>query len=127
KPRKEFDMSDSLPVNLPVRPPKEVSPPRNTPETPTTLIKVIQAPPALPGMVLTRQHLAHFLRFASRVTARSATPGLRSCLFGAESVVVTDLDVSLRTILPDARDIGVLIPVDVLKRSINSSDRPEIH
>jgi hypothetical protein len=78
-------------------------------------------------MVLTGRHLAHFVRFASRVTAKSATPGLRSCLFGADSAVVTDLDVSLRAILLGARDIGVLIPVDVLKRSVNSSDRPEIH
>jgi DNA polymerase III sliding clamp (beta) subunit (PCNA family) len=78
-------------------------------------------------MVLARQHLAHFVRFASRVTARSATPGLRCCLFGADSVIVTDLDLSLRTLLPGARDIGVLVPLDVLKRSVSSSDRPEVH
>jgi hypothetical protein len=78
-------------------------------------------------MVLTRQHLAHFVRFASRVTARSATPGLRCCRFATDTVVVTDLDVSLRTVLPGARDIGALIPVDVVKRSVNSSDRPEIN
>jgi hypothetical protein len=91
-------MSDNLPANVPARPPKEVSLQRKTSENPaTTLTRVIQAPPAPRGMVLTRQHLAHFIRFASRVTARSAIPGLRCCLFRADSVVTTDLDVSLRT------------------------------
>jgi hypothetical protein len=42
-------------------------------------------------------------------------------------VIVTNLDLSIRTILLGARDIGVLVPVDVLKRSISSSDRPEVH
>jgi DNA polymerase III sliding clamp (beta) subunit (PCNA family) len=78
-------------------------------------------------MVLTRQQLANFIRFASRVTARSVTPGLRCCLFGVDTAVVTDLDVSLRTTLPGARDIGVLVPADVLKRALKSSDRSDIH
>src|SRR5262249_28942567 len=96
------------------------------PDSPA-LSTVTHTSPSIPGMVLTRRHLANFIRFASRVRARSATPGLRCCLFGADSAVVTNLDLSLRTILPGARDIGVLIPVDVLKRSVSSSDRPEIH
>ena len=117
-------MSDNLPA---VRQPKEVSPRRSALETAAALTKAIQAPPALRGMVLTRQHLAHFVRFASRVTAKSAMLGLRCCLFGTDSAVVTDLDVSLRTVLPGARDIGALVPVEVLKRAVTSSDRPEIH
>jgi DNA polymerase-3 subunit beta len=118
-------MSDNLPA--PVRPIKEVSIQRNVTLDSPALSTVTHALPSIPGMVLTRRHLANFIRFASRVTARSATPGLRSCIFGTDSAVVTDLDVSLRTILPGARDIGVLIPVGVLKRSVNLFDRPEIH
>jgi DNA polymerase-3 subunit beta len=120
-------MSENLPANVPARPTKETALQRNAAPDSAALSTITHALPSIPGMVLTRRHLAHFVRFASRVTARSATPGLRCCLFGADSAVVTDLVVSLRTILPGARDIGVLIPVDVLKRSINSSDRPEIH
>jgi hypothetical protein len=78
-------------------------------------------------MILSRQQLANFLRFASRVAAKSATPQLRCCLFGVDAAVVTDLDVSVRAILPGARDIGVLVPADVLKRSVNTSDRPDIY
>jgi len=123
---REFDMSDILPA-IPVPLPKEVSPQRSPSETSAALTTVIQAPSALPGMVLTRQHLAYFVRFASRVTTKSATPGLRCCLFGTDFAVVTDLDFALRTVLPGARDIGVLVPVEVLKRSVSSSDRPDIH
>jgi hypothetical protein len=120
-------MSENLPANVPARPTKEIVLERNAAPDSSALGTVTQALPSIPRMVLTRRHLANFVRFASRVTARSATPGLRCSLFGADSAVVTDLDVSLRTILPGARDIGVLIPVDVLKRSVNLSDRPEIH
>jgi hypothetical protein len=119
--------SKNLPANVPVRPTKEISLQRKVASDASRLNTISQALPSIPEMVLTRSHLAHFVRFASRVTARSAMPGLRCCLFGTDSAVVTALDVSLRTILPGARDIGVLVPVDVLKRSINFSDQPETH
>ena len=76
--------------------------------------------------MLVRRHLGQFIRFASRLTARSATPALRCCLFGLDSVVVTDLDVALRGALPGARDIGVLVPIEALKRCLAGTDRPEI-
>jgi hypothetical protein len=98
-------MSDTLPANVPARPTKEISQQCNAvPDS--ALSTVTHALPSIPGMVLTRRHLANFIRFASRVTARSATPGLRCCLFGADSAVVTDLDLSLRTILPGAREVA---------------------
>jgi len=120
-------MSDNVPANIPVRPKKEISLPRNIARDSPALSAINHAVPSIPGMVLARRHLAHFIRFASRVTVKSATPGLRGCLFGADSIAVTNLDVSLRTVLPGARDIGVLVPVDVLKRCIGGNDRSEIH
>jgi DNA polymerase-3 subunit beta len=45
-------------------------------------------------------------------------PALRCSAFSFESAIVTDLDVALRARLPGARDIGVLVPVAVLKRCL---------
>jgi hypothetical protein len=123
-------MSDDLPANLPVRQTKEVT--RQSKGTvapanpPAALTKVIQVPPSSSGILLVRRQLAQFVRFASRLTTRSATPALRCCLFGLDSVVVTDLDVALRGSLPGARDVGVLVPVETLKRCLAGTDRPEI-
>src|SRR5436190_16782465 len=123
-------MSDNLPAKLPVRQTKEATiqskaaaAPGNPPAART---KVVQGPPSSPGILLVRRHLAQFIRFASRVTTRSATPALRCCLFGLDSVVVTDLDVAFRGSLPGARDIGVLVPIEALKRCLAGTDRPEI-
>lgn len=123
-------MSDNLPAKLPVRQTKEVTrqskataAPANPPAART---KVVQVQPSPPGILLVRRHLGQFIRFASRLTARSATPALRCCLFGLDSVVVTDLDVALRGALPGARDIGVLVPIEALKRCLAGTDRPEI-
>ena len=52
------------------------APNRAVSNPPAPEIKVIQAPPSLPGMVLIRRQLAQFIRFASRVTAKSTTPAL---------------------------------------------------
>ena len=123
-------MSDNLPAKLPVRQTKEVT--RQSKATaapanpPAALTKVVQFQPSPPGILLVRRHLGQFIRFASRLTARSATPALRCCLFGLDSVVVTDLDVALRGALPGARDIGVLVPIEALKRCLAGTDRPEI-
>jgi DNA polymerase III beta subunit, C-terminal domain/DNA polymerase III beta subunit, central domain len=123
-------MSDNLPAKLPVRQTKEVT--RQSKATaapanpPAALTKVVQVQPSPPGILLVRRHLGQFIRFASRLTARSATPALRCCLFGLDSVVVTDLDVALRGALPGARDIGVLVPIEALKRCLAGTDRPEI-
>jgi DNA polymerase III beta subunit, C-terminal domain/DNA polymerase III beta subunit, central domain len=123
-------MSDNLPAKLPVRQTKEVT--RQSKATaapgspPVALTKVVQVQPSPPGILLVRRHLGQFIRFASRLTARSATPALRCCLFGLDSVVVTDLDVALRGALPGARDIGVLVPIEALKRCLAGTDRPEI-
>jgi hypothetical protein len=99
-------MSDNLPANVPVRKKKEISLqgdvvriPANPPVPP---VKVVQGPPSLLGTVLIRRQLAQFIRFASRLSTKSATPALRCCLFGLDSVVVTDLDVALRGSLPGA-------------------------
>jgi DNA polymerase III beta subunit, C-terminal domain/DNA polymerase III beta subunit, central domain len=123
-------MSDNLPAKLPARQTKEVSPRGQvvpiTANPPAPETEVIQAPPSLPGIVLTRRHLAQFIRFASRLTTKSATPALRCCLFGFGSVVATELDVALRGSLPGARDVGVLVPVEALKRCLAGTDRPEI-
>jgi hypothetical protein len=78
-------MPENLPANVPVRPTKEIVLERNAAPDSPGLSAVSHSLPSIPGMVLTRRHLANFVRFASRVTARSATPGLRSCLFGADS------------------------------------------
>jgi hypothetical protein len=124
-------MSDNLPAKLPVRQTKEVS--RQSKVTavlanlPAVLPKAVQVQPFSPGILLVRRHLAQFIRFASRLTTRSkSTPALRCCLFGLDSVVVTDLDVALRGSLPGARDIGVLVPVETLKRCLAGTERPEI-
>ena len=123
-------MSDNLPAKLPARQTKEVT--RQSKATaapanpPAALTKVVQVQPSPPGILLIRRHLGQFIRFASRLTARSATPALRCCLFGLDSVVVTDLDVALRGALPGARDIGVLVPIEALKRCLAGTDRPEI-
>jgi hypothetical protein len=123
-------MSDNLPAKLPVRQTKQVT--RQSKATaapanpPAALTKVVQVQPSPPGILLVRRHLGQFIRFASRLTARSATPALRCCLFGLDSVVVTDLDVALRGALPGARDIGVLVPIEALKRCLAGTDRPEI-
>src|SRR5438046_8623586 len=113
RPRRRRVKYDKLPAKLPVRQTKEVSPRGEvvpiTANPPAPEIKVVQAPPSLPGMVLVRRQLAPFIRFASRLTTKSATPALRCCLFGLDSVLVTDLDVALRASLPGARDIGVLV------------------
>jgi hypothetical protein len=118
-------MSDKLPANVPASQ-RALAGLKHTALPPAPISVATHALPSVPGMALARRHLAHFIRFASRVTSRSRTPGLRSCVFGTDSVVVTDLDISLRTVLPGARDIGVLVPVDVLKRCVGSADRPEI-
>jgi DNA polymerase III beta subunit, C-terminal domain/DNA polymerase III beta subunit, central domain len=123
-------MSDNLPAKLPARQTKEVSPRGQvvpiTANPPAPETKLIQAPPSLPGIVLIRRHLAQFIRFASRLTTKSATPALRCCLFGFGSVVATELDVALRGSLPGARDVGVLVPVEALKRCLAGTERPEI-
>ena len=124
-------MSDNLPAKLPARQTKEVT--RQSKATaapanpPAALTKVVQVQPSPPGILLVRRHLGQFIRFASRLTARSATPALRCCLFGLDSVVVTDLDVALRGALPGARDIGVLVPIEALKRCLGGTGGPEIH
>ena len=109
-------MSDNLPANLPVRQTKEVSPQGDvvpiTANPPAPVIEAIQTPPSLPGIVFVRRQLAQFIRFASKLTTKSATPALRCCLFGLDSVVVTDLDIAFRGSLPGARDVGVLVPVE---------------
>jgi DNA polymerase III beta subunit-like protein len=123
-------MSDNLPAKLPVRQTKEVT--RQSKVTaaranpPAARTKVVQGPPSSPGILLVRRHLAQFIRFASRVTTKSATPALRCCMFAFESMVVTDLDVALRGSLPGARDVGVLVPVETLKRCLAATDHPEI-
>src|SRR5437867_8412587 len=76
--------------------------------------------PALPGMTVRRADLAAFIRFASRLAGRAPLPALRCCLFAFDSAAVTDLDVALRAPLPGARDIEVLVPVPILKRSTSS-------
>src|SRR5439155_21164141 len=127
---KELIMSDNLPANLPVRQTKEVT--RQSKVTaasanpPAALTKVVQVQPSSPGILLVRQHLAQFVRFASRLTTKSATPALRCCMFAFDSMVVTDLDVAFRGSLPGARDIGVLVPVETLKRCLAATDHPEI-
>ena len=50
----------------------------------------------------------------------------RCCLFSFDSAIVTDLDVALRAHLPGARDIGVLVPVPILKRSTSSRQSPDV-
>jgi hypothetical protein len=123
-------MSDNLPAKLPVRQTKgvtrqsKVAPAPINP--PAVLTKVVQVLPSSSGILLVRRQLAQFVRFASRLTTRSATPALRCCLFGLDSVVVTDLDVAFRGSLPGARDVGVLVPVETLKRCLAGTDRPEI-
>src|SRR5262249_57587475 len=82
--------------------------------------------PALPNMIVQRADLAAFVRFASRLTSRAPTPALRCCLFAFDSAVVTDLDVALRTHLPGARDIGVLVPAPSLKRFLSARDVADI-
>ena len=123
-------MSDNLPAKLPVRQTKEVTRQSKATAAPANplaaLTKVVQVQPSPPGILLVRRHLGQFIRFASRLTARSATPALRCCLFCLDSVVVTDLDVALRGALPGARDIGVLVPIEALKRCFAGTDRPEI-
>jgi DNA polymerase III beta subunit, C-terminal domain len=121
-------MSNTLPATLPVRQSKTLpSELTQTTEPPARGSRVTQTLPSLPGMVLTRKHLAHVVRFASRVTTRSATPGLRSCFLDTDFLVVTNLDISLRTLLPGARNVGVLVPVEVLKRCVGGNERPEVH
>src|SRR5262245_56855552 len=95
-------------------PPLPVEPRRSTATT------------ALLNMMVRRTDLAAFVRFASRLTSRAPMPALRSCLFSFDSAVVTDLDVALRARLPGARDIGVLVPVPVLKRSASSRRSPDV-
>ena len=124
-------MSENLPAKLPPRQRKDVSPQASAvpvaANSPAPRTKAVRLAPALPGMVLARRHFARFVRFASRLTSRCPTPALQSVLFGPDSVLVTDLDVALRASLPGARQIGVLLPVHVLRRCLGASDRPEIH
>jgi DNA polymerase-3 subunit beta len=47
-------------------------------------------------------------------------------LFSFDSAIVTDLDVALRARFPGARDIGVLVPVAVLKRCLLMRDASEV-
>src|SRR5262249_47412975 len=82
--------------------------------------------PALPKMTVRRTDLAAFIRFASRLAGRAPLPALRCCLFSFDSAVVTDLAVALRAHLPGARDIGVLVPVPILKRSLSARDVADI-
>jgi len=77
-------------------------------------------------MIVRRADLAAFVRFASRLTSRAPMPALRCCLLSFDSAIVTDLDVALRAALPGARDIGVLVPVPILKRLLSARDVGEI-
>jgi hypothetical protein len=123
-------MSENLPAKLPVRQTKEVA--RQSKATaapanpPAALTKPVQVTPSSPGILFVRRQLAQFIRFASRVTTKSPTPALRCCMFAFDSMVVTDLDVAFRGSLPGARDLGVLVPVETLKRCLAGTDRPEI-
>jgi hypothetical protein len=73
-------MSDNLPAKIPVRPTKKVSPQGDVvpasanPRAPET--KVIRPPLSLQGMMVARRHLAQFIRFASRATAKGTAPAL---------------------------------------------------
>jgi hypothetical protein len=53
-------------------------------------------------------------------------PALGCSFFSLDSAIVTDLDVALRARLPGARDIGVLVPVAVLKRCLLMRGAPEV-
>jgi hypothetical protein len=53
-------------------------------------------------------------------------PALKCSLFSFESAIVTDLDVALRARIPGARDVGVLVPVAVLKRCLLIREASEV-
>src|SRR5262245_62561278 len=119
-------MPKDLPAVLPLRPKTEL-PVAATAQTfapPTARANTVApagakertVPPHLPSMTIRRADLATFVRFASRLASRAPMPPLRCCLFSLDSVTVTDLDVALRATLPGARDIGVVVPVPILKR-----------
>jgi hypothetical protein len=124
-------MSENLPAKVPVRQTKELSPQRSIVSiTASPELRAIEAATSLPslrGVTVARRHLAQFIRFASRLTTRGATPAVRCCLFGADSVVATDLDIALRITLPGAREICVLVPVEGLKPCLTGANRSEVH
>jgi hypothetical protein len=66
------------------------------------------------------------MRFGVRIASRSALPSLRSVRFGNGTVAATDLDIWLSAKLPDARDVGVLVPAVVLKQCLRGSAEPGI-
>ena len=128
-------MPKDLPATIPVRlnPETSVVKPETVPPSPTSkaaLLPPAKSPslsaPALPAMTVPRADLAVFVRFASRLASRAPMPALRCSLFSFESAIVTDLDVALRERLPGVRDIGVLVPVAVLKRCLLIREASEV-
>ena len=128
-------MPKDLPATIPARFDRQVAAVSSQIAAPATMSHAHPPPakprrstktPALPGMIVRRADLAAFVRFASRLTSRAPMPALRCCLFSFDSAIVTDLDVALRATLPGARDIGVLVPVPILKRLLSARDVAEI-
>jgi hypothetical protein len=120
-------MPKDLPATIPVRPNREtpVVKPETVAPSPTSkaaLLPPTSSPsnsaPALPAVTIQRTDLAVFVRFASRLASRDPMPALQCSFFSFDSAIVTDFDVALRARLPGARDIGVLVPVAVLKRCL---------
>jgi DNA polymerase III sliding clamp (beta) subunit (PCNA family) len=81
---------------------------------------------AAQALVLDRRALTFALRFASRLASRAPIQALKSCLFAKDSLVATDLDVSLRVRIPGARGLEVLLPAEALKRCVSGSGEPEV-
>ncbi|MGH7821233.1 MAG: hypothetical protein ACREQ9_15820, partial [Candidatus Binatia bacterium] len=129
-------MPKNLPAKLPVRPNAvaTIAVPRAVPSAPMPSGALgpppgpLQRFPAL-GMTLDRRALSRALRFASRLTATSPIPALGCCLFEDGAIVATDLDVSLRARIDGARDLKVLVPVQLLKQCLSGRSEPtaEIH
>ena len=128
-------MPKDLPATIPPRVNQQVPAVNTRTVAPATMSQVDPPPakprrstttPALPGMIVRRADLASFVRFASRVTNRAPLPALRCCLFALDSAAVTDLDVTLRAHVPGARDIGVLVPVAILKRFLSSREAADV-
>src|SRR5207249_55011 len=70
-----------------------------------------------------RRALMLALRFASRLASRAPIPALTACLFVDGFMLATDLDVALRARLPGARDFGVLVPAEQLKRCVSRGEK----
>lgn len=127
-------MTDNLPARIPVRAKTEVAP-SNAPSAPATSRAENDVPmahrdselrPSALGLILDRRALAFALRFASRLASRAPIPALAGCLFVDGFLIATDLDVALRAELPGARDLGVLVPAEPLKRCLSESTKPEV-